>query len=132
MPGHGKRRCPVDGQRLIEDRIDPFHRDVVVDACALCHGMFLDKGELLALTKNKVLALRLRKAAVDRDSAHTCPGCGAAMDAEDADGITVDICMSCQGIWLDGGELAHLEALRDGVTPRPAGTLIARMLARWV
>ena len=43
---------------------------------------------------------------------HLCPVDGATMSKEIAHMIVVDRCPSCQGVWLDGGEL---ERLKDGV-----------------
>ena len=38
-----------------------------------------------------------------------CPKCGYDLESIDYDGVTVDRCTKCAGIWLDPGEL---EALR--------------------
>ena len=46
-----------------------------------------------------------------------CPRCHAALAELDRDGITIDRCESCRGIWLDRGELEKLVACRD---PEPA------------
>jgi hypothetical protein len=45
-----------------------------------------------------------------------CPKCGHRLHDETLDGISVDICPSCRGIFLDDGELAKL-------TERPKGLL---------
>jgi uncharacterized protein len=40
-----------------------------------------------------------------------CPRCeSAALDERDRDGIVVDVCPSCRGVWLDRGELEKLIA----------------------
>lgn len=40
-----------------------------------------------------------------------CPRCeSAVLDERDRDGITVDVCRTCRGIWLDRGELERLIA----------------------
>ena len=40
-----------------------------------------------------------------------CPRCESTMlDEMDRDGITIDRCKSCRGIWLDRGELEKLIA----------------------
>ena len=40
-----------------------------------------------------------------------CPRCQTAVLAErDRDGITVDACATCRGLWLDRGELEKLIA----------------------
>jgi Zn-finger nucleic acid-binding protein len=37
-----------------------------------------------------------------------CPKCGAPMRAYERNGITIDQCTECRGIFLDRGELEHL------------------------
>ena len=40
-----------------------------------------------------------------------CPRCeSAALDERERDGILVDACPSCRGVWLDRGELEKLIA----------------------
>ncbi|MCC6898357.1 MAG: zf-TFIIB domain-containing protein [Polyangiaceae bacterium] len=39
-----------------------------------------------------------------------CPRCEAALAERERDGVTIDICASCRGIWLDRGELEKLIA----------------------
>ncbi|WP_460540123.1 TFIIB-type zinc ribbon-containing protein [Glycomyces halotolerans] len=38
----------------------------------------------------------------------TCPKCGAMMRQYERNGVTVDQCTECRGIFLDRGELEHL------------------------
>ena len=46
------------------------------------------------------------------ESARACPVDGAQMSKEIAHMLVIDRCPSCQGVWLDGGEL---ERLKGGV-----------------
>ena len=39
-----------------------------------------------------------------------CPRCESALIELDRDGVTVDRCERCRGIWLDRGELEKLQA----------------------
>lgn len=39
-----------------------------------------------------------------------CPRCEAPLAERERDGVTIDICASCRGIWLDRGELEKLIA----------------------
>lgn len=40
-----------------------------------------------------------------------CPRCdGTALDERDRDGVVVDVCRACRGVWLDRGELEKLVA----------------------
>ena len=38
----------------------------------------------------------------------TCPKCEASMRSYERNGITVDQCTGCRGVFLDRGELEHL------------------------
>jgi len=38
-----------------------------------------------------------------------CPRCGIPLEQVDQDGINVDRCKQCSGIWLDAGELEEME-----------------------
>ena len=41
-----------------------------------------------------------------------CPSCGTATLAErERDGVNVDVCQTCRGVWLDRGELEKLTSL---------------------
>jgi Zn-finger nucleic acid-binding protein len=40
----------------------------------------------------------------------TCPRCHAPLAELDRDGITIDRCDGCRGVWLDRGELEKLLA----------------------
>lgn len=39
-----------------------------------------------------------------------CPRCDSGLDERVRDGVTIDACGSCRGIWLDRGELEKLIA----------------------
>jgi hypothetical protein len=43
-----------------------------------------------------------------------CPKCGNKLIEIDYRGIEVDKCSSCQGIWLDAGELEQVSTLEQG------------------
>ena len=42
-----------------------------------------------------------------------CAHCGVALVPETYEGITIDRCPSCQGVWLDAGELSHILETRE-------------------
>ena len=111
MPPRSLRRdCPRDHAHLVEETRPVLGPDVKVDACPTCHGIYLDKGELLRLTGNRPLNTFLTKyVGIDSDSTLLCPGCGGIMDLEDAAGVKVDVCITCFGLWLDAGELEQLQ-----------------------
>lgn len=107
-----KRECPVDWTELVPRTVAlPMKRDVSVDECPKCKGVFLDEHEIGKVADNKNLnKLLTRYVGTDSDSPRVCPACGGVMDAEDAAGVRVDVCLTCYGVWLDGGELDHLKA----------------------
>lgn len=45
----------------------------------------------------------------------TCPVCKVGMREVEREGVTIDVCTQCRGVWLDRGELEKLsEALSRG------------------
>lgn len=42
-----------------------------------------------------------------------CPKCGHDMSERDLDGVTVDVCGHCEGIFFDAGELDKVFLQRD-------------------
>ena len=50
-----------------------------------------------------------------------CPRCGAVLAMTDRQGIEIDYCPQCRGVWLDRGELDKLiERAADAEAPRAA------------
>jgi Zn-finger nucleic acid-binding protein len=87
-------------------------RTVEVDVCPKCQGIFLDKKEIRRLTGDRALNKLLTKyLGLNSDSQIVCPNCGGLMDIEDAGDVRVDVCLDCEGIWLDAGELERLAAM---------------------
>ena len=37
-----------------------------------------------------------------------CPRCKTAMNQRKRDDVEIDVCPQCNGVWLDGGELAKV------------------------
>ena len=44
-------------------------------------------------------------------SALTCPVCKSSMREVEREGVTIDVCTQCRGVWLDRGELEKLSGL---------------------
>lgn len=106
------RECPRDWTRLTKESRHTHHRTVEVDACPKCQGIFLDKNEIRKLTGDWSLNRLLTKyLGLDSDSQLVCPNCGGLMDMEDAGNVRVDVCLDCNGVWLDAGELERLAAM---------------------
>ncbi len=109
-----KRECPRDWTPLVPELRETLHRRVEVDACPRCGGIFLDKHEIRALTGSARLdRLLTRYLGLDADSPLVCPHCGGLRDGEDVGNVRVDVCLRCNGVWLDAGELERLRSMDD-------------------
>ena len=51
----------------------------------------------------------LDTAAAHKDQLGKCPRDGAVLKTQIHEGVEIDQCPTCKGIWLDAGELEHLE-----------------------
>jgi Zn-finger nucleic acid-binding protein len=108
-------KCPKCGGVLNPQEIG----DVVVDQCEVCHGIWLDMGELPAViafhrqNEGSPLLVDVPIAATSNEIAGPCPRCGGegnmtrVTNLEDSS-LVMDSCPICYGIWLDGGELQRL------------------------
>jgi Zn-finger nucleic acid-binding protein len=100
-------RCFVNMIRAVESRMG---KSFEIDVCPRCKGMWLDSGELHKMLKEKKLSDYLTKdIGTKSDSKLVCPRCGGLMDYEYADDIEVDVCIKCNGVFLDEGELDDLK-----------------------
>lgn len=86
---------------------------VILDICPDCKGAWFDKGELDRLDRSvwtnvEKLGFRRREAA---GGALSCPKCTHDLESispADAPDLVVDRCASCEGFWLDAGELEKM------------------------
>ena len=107
-----KRDCPHCFERLEKKSLKKGLWSVETDVCKLCNGLYLDRGELLKLTSNRPLHnITTKYLGVDSDSKLLCPGCGSIMDMESVSGVEIDVCLQCNGVWLDSDELEQLKEL---------------------
>jgi Zn-finger nucleic acid-binding protein len=75
---------------------------------------YFARQEAELLEKQRQSALRAA-AEAERQSHHMkCPKCGHDLEVVQYEGITIDRCTNCAGIWLDPGELEQLRNLKDG------------------
>jgi len=56
----------------------------------------------------------------DKTTELTCPKCGGSMRTYERNGITIDQCTSCHGIFLDRGELERLISAESSYLGGPA------------
>lgn len=94
-----------------------------VDLCPRCGGLWLDRGEITRAARLPEQELsRLRSLLTDvggppplpSDSTVPCPACEGKLAEVMLGSVHVDFCESCQGLFLDRGELeAALAAVRE-------------------
>jgi Zn-finger nucleic acid-binding protein len=84
---------------------------VVVEHCAECGGIWLDKGDILFLSKD---SLRVQEAvarglAEKKSTDRQCPRCEARMEEGSLfrPELQIDQCPKCLGLWFDDEELAQ-------------------------
>jgi Zn-finger nucleic acid-binding protein len=107
--------------------------DLVLDHCARCGGVWFEAGEVQRLRRCE--AELLWREIVRRDGAHVmlchscrsplarhepecgvcgwrveldCPTCARPLDAAEQDGMLLDYCRHCKGVWFDHAELAGI------------------------
>lgn len=103
--------CPRCNVVTTRREVSIFGPNVIIDICPKCEGIWLDKGELGKLVKDRKLVNYLTKdIGTQSKSKLICPRCGGLMDLEYAEDIEVDVCLTCNGVWLDKGELKGLRA----------------------
>lgn len=91
--------CPACGARM--DAIEV--RGVTIDSCRRCHGLWLDPGELAALTGQRQEPAGLqRSGSVIQPRA--CPRCGGRLLLvrwRRGLAVWLDLCLRCRGMFLD-------------------------------
>jgi Zn-finger nucleic acid-binding protein len=139
--------CPVClGATMKKVHIADRSRDVMLDYCPRCGGMWFELGEVQSLRAHPAQSLWSRverrtehfrmpchncQAIIDRNAAECsacgwknvlqCPSCDRPMQAETHDGLRLDVCRKCRGVWFDHIELEAIWAI--SLTPKraPAG-----------
>ncbi|MFE3846263.1 zf-TFIIB domain-containing protein, partial [Thermoplasmatota archaeon] len=114
-----KYECHRCWLEMKKEEVETFGPNIIIDVCPKCKGIWLDKGELGKLLKDKKLTNYLTKHIGTKSrSPMICPRCGNTMDIEKAEDIEVDVCLTCNGVWLDEGELEKLkETSKEGFEP---------------
>ena len=132
-------QCPRDMTplkgRVVAGRILPFR----LDECPTCWGTWFDRGELRRVTKDAEVEKLIRDYATPAPKPIVCLRDRTPMKRRVLEAVEIDVCGSCGGFWVDGGELEELEAAAQDVeakeTERPLyTTLEARDIAilAWV
>jgi len=121
-------KCPACRKIYLEAKVDP-DTDLEIDVCPECWGMWFDPNELAQFFSSPTLKNRFFLPEETRpletigyvisSRARACPRCRKAMEEKSFAGVLIDICIHCQGIWLDDGELQRIvvqykKGARDG------------------
>lgn len=111
--------CPKCDAQLLSLRF----KEVEVDFCERCRGLWLDAGELEALMRqtgataeDPLLAFQNQPGTVPRGRKHLCPRCDQtlreiAVARPGAEALHLDRCPCGHGLWFDANELRQLLAL---------------------
>jgi Zn-finger nucleic acid-binding protein len=95
-------------------------KDIEVDFCQRCRGLWLDAGELEALmgqtgaaTNDPLLKFQQQAGVQPKGRPHLCPRCDAALheiqvEHAGAPNLTLDKCPRGHGLWFDADELQQL------------------------
>ena len=65
------------------------------------------EGELLARMKERIAAEGSKSLELQ------CPKCDGSLIQTDFEGVKIDVCDKCSGVWLDAGELADILERHD-------------------
>jgi Zn-finger nucleic acid-binding protein len=130
--------CPVCvGVMMEKKHIDTRAGSVTLDYCPRCGGLWFDQGEVGHLTQRDegvIHPLLVDAAArvhppcqgcgtpLDRNEEKCgvcrrrnvldCPVCDEAMERRERDGLIVDVCRRCHGVWFDNAELTAIWRLK--------------------
>ena len=89
-----------------------------LDKCWVCRGVWFDKGELKKLQRERINRKTIGSHIDDpkiykqlNEKGGLCPRCKVPMRKMKGETrprvITVDMCIKCGGVWLDGGEVNY-------------------------
>ncbi|MEH6592985.1 MAG: zf-TFIIB domain-containing protein [Halioglobus sp.] len=108
-------KCPKCNEAMLPVE---FGTDIKIARCMGCHGIYCDRQVLDQMRGESLIDTVLDIGCALEGARHNamadipCPGCGATMDQvqdKEQTHITLDACPSCEGIYLDGGELTDLK-----------------------
>ena len=115
--------CPVCKKNMVIIE----YRDIELDYCTNCKGVWFDAGELELLLETVgatgfepyLNAMLSGADAVTREAARKCPICSKKMKktAVREGGVIVDVCRDNDGIWFDHREIENLAEALGKQTP---------------
>lgn len=119
------RVCPDDNLPLEPRTL----RNVTVDVCKKCAGVFFDEGEINRLRldgNNAMVELEdevrpsddhLVDFMVMKETPRACPNCRSSMDKMRYlynSPVMLDSCSNCGGVWVEDGELRSMRDVLEG------------------
>jgi Zn-finger nucleic acid-binding protein len=104
-------RCKIEMQLLRVNEIE-------LDACPKCMGIWFDSSELDKIIGSKKSFEEEAYLSKPLGGNIDCPSCRQKMGYLTINNTTIDFCKTCEGIWLDAGELTELA----GHLPEPKVT----------
>ncbi len=107
--------CPV----CKKDMVIIEYRDIELDYCTNCKGVWFDSGELELLLETAGVtecqpcleAMQARPDAITEETVRKCPICLKKMKKtaiREGGNVIVDVCRNNDGIWFDHREIEHL------------------------
>jgi len=93
-------------------------RDIELDACPKCMGIWFDSTELDKVIGGAKSFEEMAYLSQPLGGKIFCPNCGDKMHYSTLKDVTIDFCKKCEGVWLDTGELSELA----GHLPEPKVT----------
>ncbi|MEH6590032.1 MAG: zf-TFIIB domain-containing protein [Halioglobus sp.] len=95
-----------------------FGTDIKVSRCVGCRGLYCERKMLDSMREEWLVDTVLDTGSPTEGARYNdvldvdCPGCGAKMDRvqdEEQTHIVLDVCSSCDGVFLDAGELTDIK-----------------------
>jgi Zn-finger nucleic acid-binding protein len=98
--------------------VEESRRRIVMDRCTRCGGYWIDRVALAACIKATGSQLEVTHIALTvatlqgPETSLRCPPCDLALQAAELEGVILEICPRCSGVFLDPGELETMIASR--------------------
>lgn len=87
-------------------------KDVEIDACPSCAGIWFDQNELdKIIGAEEISPEQVMSTAPNVTKVLDCPQCNIKMKCSTMEDLTFDFCEKCNGTWLDAGELTELGSI---------------------
>jgi Zn-finger nucleic acid-binding protein len=142
-PIETKLPCPVCLIMMEKAQVKGRAGVLTLDHCVRCGGVWFERGEVQALAMSQPAALWTEVAPradtpkplchncqspLDRDAAKCgacgkpnvldCPSCDQQMRRHEVNGLVLDVCERCHGVWFDNKELSAVWRLSVEATQR--------------